>query len=113
MNEKHPLRILLADDEKVIHQTVGDYLRETGHGVNGVYDGLAALKALEAGDYDIGLIDVRMPGMDGLAFLERVQEVCPDLPVVIVTGHGNMEMAIQALRLGAADFLTKPVKLLE
>lgn len=54
-----------------------------------------------------------MPGMDGMALLSRLQEEWPDLSVVILTGHGNMEMAVQALRLGAADFLTKPVKLLE
>ena len=113
MAEEQPLRILLADDEEIVHQTIGDYLRESGQHVDAARDGLVALKAIEASDYDLALVDIRMPGMDGLSLMARVQEIRPELSVVVVTGHGNLEMAIQALRLGAADFLTKPIKLLE
>lgn len=113
MSTERPLRILLVDDEEIIHQTIGDYLRDEGHRVESAYDGTAALKSIEVHEYDLALIDVRMPGMDGMALLNRVQEIRPAMPVVIITGHGSMENVIQALRSGAADFLTKPVKLLE
>ncbi|MBI4553341.1 MAG: sigma 54-interacting transcriptional regulator, partial [Candidatus Latescibacteria bacterium] len=107
------LAILLVDDEEIIHQTIGDYLRESGHRVDSARNGAAAVKMIQEHDYDLALTDLLMPGMDGLALLSRTQELQPDLSVVLITGHGNMETAIQALRLGAVDFLTKPVKLLE
>ena len=106
------LNILLVDDEEIAHQSIGDYLRDTGYRVEGAYDGMAALRVLAQEEFDLALVDVRMPGMDGLSLLERLQEEHPELSVVIVTGHGTMETAVQALRLGAADFLTKPVDLL-
>ena len=107
------LNILLADDEKIVHQTLTDHLRNLGHQVDSVYDGLAALEAIRIGDYDIAAVDIRMPGMDGITLLGKIQEIRPDVSVVIITGHGNMDTAIQALRLGAADYLEKPLKLLE
>jgi DNA-binding NtrC family response regulator len=113
MVDEHALRILLVDDEEIVHQTLSPYLRDSGHEVDNARDGNKALKLIEAKDYDLALIDVRMPGMDGLFILSRISEMRPELSSVIITGHGNMEMVIQALRLGAADFLTKPVKLLE
>ena len=107
------LHILLADDEEIVHQTIGDYLKECGHRVDKAFDGVSALKAIEGCDYDLALVDVRMPRLDGLALLSKAQEVRPELSTVIITGHGNMEMVIRALRLGAADFLPKPIRLLE
>jgi DNA-binding NtrC family response regulator len=108
-----PLRILLVDDEEIIHQMLSGYLRDAGHCVESVHDGSVALARMREADFDLSLVDVRMPGLDGLSLLEQAQEVAPDLSVVIITGHGNMEMVIQALRLGAVDFLNKPIKLLE
>ena len=113
MAEQTSLNILLVDDEEVVHRTIGDYLTECGHRVESVFDGVAGQEALEAREYDLALVDIRMPAMDGLSLLVRAQEIAPDLAVVIITGHGDMETAIQALRLGAADFLAKPIKLLE
>jgi len=110
---EHPLNILLADDEEIIHQTIGEYLEELGHKVDGVRDGISALKAIELGNYDLALVDIRMPGMQGLSLLARIQEIQPDISVVIITAHGSMEIAVQALRLGAMDFLSKPIQLLE
>jgi|GEM_PF-1775789 len=113
MTMEHSLNILLVDDEEIVHQTVADYLRDSGHRVDKSYDPLAALEFIEARDYDLALVDIRMPCMNGLSFLTKVQEIRPEMSVVIITGQGNMDMVIQALRLGAADFLTKPIKLLE
>jgi DNA-binding NtrC family response regulator len=107
------LHILLVDDEEIVHKTLGDYLRDLSHRVEDARDGLTGLKRIEANDYDLALIDIRMPGMDGLALLNKAQALRPEMSVVLITGHGNMEAVVQALRLGAADFLTKPIKLLE
>ncbi|MCZ6635447.1 MAG: sigma-54 dependent transcriptional regulator, partial [bacterium] len=110
---EHALRILLADDETIVHQTIGDYLSECGHILDSAYDGDQALQTIETSDYDLALIDVRMPGIDGLSLLEKAQDIRPDMSIVIITGHGNMKTVTQALRLGAVDFLAKPIKLLE
>jgi len=113
MTEERTLRILLVDDEEIIHRTVGDYLQDSGHHVDSAYDGTAGLKSIEQQDYDLAMIDVKMPGMDGISLLKRIQNIRPLMPVVIITAHGTIETVIQALRLGAADFVIKPVKLLE
>ncbi|MBC8232089.1 sigma-54-dependent Fis family transcriptional regulator [bacterium] len=110
---EHKLNIILADDEDIVLRTIGDYLRDSGHYVDEARDGLAALELIESREYELALLDVKMPGMDGMSLLAKAGEICPEMSVVIITGHGNMDMAIQALRLEAADFLTKPIKFLE
>ena len=108
------LSILLADDEAIVHKTIGDFLQQCGHRVQHVHDGAEVLQRLSAShEFDLLLVDVRMPVMDGMAVLQSVRETSPDLPVVLITAHGCFDLAIQALRDGAADFLTKPVRLLE
>lgn len=113
MTTERVLHVLLADDEEVVRSTIGDYLRRVGHCVEEAEDGQAAVEALEARDYDVALVDLRMPRLDGLAVLARAQKARPEMPVVMITGHGTMETVIETLRLGAADFLTKPIRLLE
>lgn len=110
---EHSLNILIVDDEEIVHQTIADYLRDAGHQVNDAYNGLSALELIKAQDYDIVIVDIQMPGMDGLSLLSEIQDIRPDMSVVMVTGKGDMDTVIQALRLGAADFLKKPVKLVE
>jgi len=113
VNTERSLRILLVDDEQIVRQTLGDYLRESGHRVNEACDGLEAVRSMEACDHDLALVDVRMPGMDGFDLLAKAEGLRPEMAVVTITGHADMEVAIKALRLGAADFLPKPVKLEE
>lgn len=114
MSETHQsLDILLVDDEQVIHDTLGAYLSDSGHQVDSFFDGEQGVAATTGKDYQLALVDVRMPRMDGLAVLAALRENQPELAVVLITGHGDMEMAVKALRLGAADFLPKPVKLLD
>ena len=113
MTTERSLRILLVDDEQIVRQTLGDYLRESGHRVNEACDGLEAVRSIEARDHDLALVDVRMPRMDGFDLLAKAEGLRPEMPVVTITGHADMEVAIKALRLGAADFLPKPVKLEE
>ncbi len=107
------LHIIIVDDEEIVHTTIGDYLRDVGHRVDSARDGVQALEAIKSRDYDLALVDIRMPRMDGMTLLGEIQKLQPDLSVILVTAHGTMETVIQALRLGAADFLTKPIKFLE
>ena len=109
------MQILLVDDEQIVRQTLGDYLRDSGHRVDEACDGLAAVQSLQTHDHDhdLALVDVRMPGMDGFDLLAKVGQLSADMPVVMITANADMETAVQALRQGAADFLSKPVKLQE
>ncbi|MGA1825779.1 MAG: sigma-54-dependent transcriptional regulator [bacterium] len=113
MIEKHSLDILMVDDEEIVHNTLAPYLRDSGHHVDNTFDGNTALQLIEDTDYDLIFIDIRMPGIDGITLLTEVGKIRPEISSVIMTGHGNMEIVIKALRLGAVDFLTKPIKLLE
>ncbi len=110
---RNELNILIADDEEIVHTTLGNYLQDMGHQVDNAHDGIRALEMINQKDYDVALVDFKMPGIDGLQLLEQVQKSKPELPVVMVTAHGKMDTVIQALRLGAVDFLSKPVKLLD
>ena len=107
------LSILLVDDEDIVRQTMGEFLRECGHQVDEAEDGGSALQALEERNYHAALVDIRMPGMDGFSLLTRIQEMYPDLVVVVVTGHGDANMEEEALRRGAVAFLVKPTTLLK
>jgi len=111
MSAVHSLHVLLADDEQIVLHTFSAFLEYFGHQVDTAVDGLEGLHAIEQTEYDVALLDVRMPGLDGLSLLARARELRPDLPVVIITGHGDPDMEKEARRLGAAAFLTKPVSL--
>ena len=113
MSTAKPLKILLADDEEIVHQTISGYLCDAGQQVDDACDGPSALRSIKSCAYDLALIDLVMPGMDGLAVLRKAVEIRPDMPAVIITGHPEVETAVAALRLGAADYLGKPIKLAE
>lgn len=105
------LRILFADDEKALQDIMRTELPRLGHEVTVCPDGKAALKALEKGTFDAALLDLRMPGLTGIEVLEQLKQVSPDTEAIVLTGHASMETAIEAVRLGAFDYLTKPCKL--
>jgi DNA-binding NtrC family response regulator len=107
------LRVLFVDDETAIREIMKIELPRMGHEVTLCEDGAAALKALEKQTFDAALVDLRMPGLSGWDVIEHIKKVSPETEVVISTGHGDLEAAIQALRLGAYDFLPKPCKLFE
>jgi two-component system nitrogen regulation response regulator GlnG len=104
-------RILIADDEDGLRWVLEKGFRGAGYQVTAVKDGGAALKEVESQPYDLVLLDVRMPGIDGLTLLGRVRETRPEAQVVIMTAHGTMETAIQAMQQGAYDYLAKPFDL--
>jgi DNA-binding NtrC family response regulator len=104
------LRILFADDEAHLRDLMQMELPRLGHEVTVCPDGTAALRALERGLYDAALLDMRMPGMTGIEVLDQIRQVSPETQVIILTGHATVDTAVQALRLGAFDYLTKPCK---
>ena len=105
------LRVLFVDDEPAIRTVMQGELPRMGHDVTICEDGESALKALEEHEFDAAIIDLRMPGLSGWDVIEHLQQVAPQTDVIISTGHGDMDDAIRALRLGAYDFLPKPSKL--
>jgi two-component system nitrogen regulation response regulator GlnG len=104
-------RLLIADDEDSLRWVLEKGFRSAGYQVTAVRDGLAALAQVEAQPFDLVLLDVRMPGMDGLTLLKEVRERRPETQVVVMTAHGTMETAIQAMQQGAYDYLAKPFDL--
>ncbi len=104
-------RILIADDEDSLRWVLEKGFRGAGYQVTAVKDGTAALREAEAQPFDMIVLDVRMPGIDGLTLLKQVRERRPDAQVVIMTAHGTMETAVQAMQDGAYDYLAKPFDL--
>ena len=107
------LRVLFVDDETSLREFMRSELPRLGHEVTVCPDGRAALKALEKGTFDAAILDLRMPGMTGIEVLEQLKQVSPETEAVVMTGHASMETAIEAVRLGAFDYVTKPCKLTE
>ena len=105
-----PLKILVVDDEEIVRHTLEEFLNYLGHHADGVEDGLLGLRALEDGHYDAAIVDIRMPGLDGISFLSRSRKIWPDLPIIIVTGHGSDETREEAMQAGAFAFLAKPFR---
>jgi DNA-binding NtrC family response regulator len=105
------LRILYADDEAPLQEFMRSELPRLGHEVTVCPDGKAAVKALEKGSFDAAILDIRMPGLNGIEVLEQLKHLSPDTEAIVMTGHASMETAIEAVRLGAFDYLTKPCKL--
>ena len=104
-------RLLVADDEKNIREGLAAGLELDGHDVETVADGSEALKRFLKGDIDLVITDLKMPGLSGDELLKKIQAESPGTPVIILTGHGTVEAAVEAMRFGAWDFLTKPVNL--
>ena len=107
----NPPNILIVDDEEIVRETLGEYLKEFGCQVHPTSDGAAALEAVRERAFDLALIDIRMPGIDGLALLAQLRRLRPQMPVVMMTGHGDPTVSGDAERLGAASLLLKPVRL--
>src|SRR3954451_25305060 len=107
------LRVLFVDDEQALRETMRLELPRLGHEITVCADGKAAVKELEKSVFDAAILDLRMPGMSGLEVLEHLKKVSPDTEAVVMTGHASMETAIEAIRLGACEYMPKPCKLAE
>jgi DNA-binding NtrC family response regulator len=103
--------ILIIDDEAGLRELMSTVFSEAGYETAAAPDGAAGLAAAKEGDFDLLLLDMSLPKMSGLEVLGRIKEVKPDLPVIMVTAYGSTQTAIEALRLGAYDYITKPFEL--
>lgn len=100
--------ILIIDDERAIRNVLKDILTNEGFKVEEAADGEEGLKKFQAGSYDVVLCDIKMPKLDGIEFLQKVMESGSDTPVIIISGHGNIETAVDAVKKGAFDYISKP-----
>jgi DNA-binding NtrC family response regulator len=102
------IRVLLVDDEPVFVDTMSKVLKARGYGVGATAGGVAALEELRFNRYDVVVLDLRMPGMDGIETLERIRKQDPLLPVILLSGHADMSKAVEAMQHGAVDYMLKP-----
>lgn len=103
-------RILIVDDERTMRKSLEEILNLEGYQVFSVGDGKQAIEILEINTYDLMLLDLKMPGVDGLEVLKFAAENAPKCKVIMLTAHGSLESAIEALRQGAHDYILKPAK---
>ncbi|HJV66619.1 MAG TPA: response regulator, partial [Geomonas sp.] len=101
-------RIMLVDNEEGLCRMMEAVLSDNGYAVTAYIRSFEAAEAFQAGQYDLLVTDIKMPGMDGLELLQKVKQKDPGIPVIMVTAYATVEMSIQALRKGAYDMLTKP-----
>jgi two-component system, NtrC family, nitrogen regulation response regulator NtrX len=103
--------ILIVDDEAGVRASLGGVLRDEGYTVDTVDSGEACLRQVSLQAYDLVLLDIWLPGVDGLVTLEQLVHRAPDVPVIMISGHANIESAVRATKLGAFDFIEKPLSL--
>ena len=101
--------ILVVDDEKSILLSLGGLLSDEGFEIITASNGYEALKAIDAEEPDLVLLDIWMPGIDGIETLKEIKKNYPHIQVVMITGHGTIETAVSATKLGAFDFIEKPI----
>ena len=101
--------ILVVDDEKIVRDSLTKWFLEDGYQVSAAEDATAALRLLQAQRWDIILLDIKMPGMDGMELQQRIREIDAQATVVFITAHASVDTAVQALKSGAFDYITKPV----
>jgi two-component system nitrogen regulation response regulator NtrX len=100
--------ILIIDDEKAIRKTLTEILSFEGYKIDEAADGEEGLKKFREKSFDVVLCDIKMPKLDGIEFLQKAAESNPDVPIIMISGHGNIETAVEAVKKGAYDFISKP-----
>ncbi len=105
---KIPVKVLLVDDEKDFVEMLSLRLQEAGEKVFAAYSGKECLDTLDKTDMDVVVLDIKMPGMDGIDTLREIKKRFPLVEVILLTGHGSAETAVEGMKLGAFDYLMKP-----
>ncbi len=104
-------RVLVVDDETIMQDVMRDILSHSGYEVDIAENGQRALGMIEAGEYALVFADIRMPIMDGMTFLRKARNTKPELNIIMMTGYASVDVAVEAMKLGAYDFITKPFNL--
>lgn len=99
---------MIIDDEKAIRKTLSEILSFEGYKLEEASDGEEGLKKFKEKNYDVVLCDIKMPKLDGIDFLQKAGEINPDIPIIMISGHGNIETAVEAVKKGAYDYISKP-----
>src|SRR5437868_4953679 len=107
------LRVLVIDDEPFHAEAIAESLQRVGYDCAVATSGLEGAKRIDREDFDVVLTDLKMEDMDGLTLLRKVKQEAPEAEVVLITGHADVKTAVEAFKLGASDYLTKPVDLIE
>jgi DNA-binding NtrC family response regulator len=102
-------KILIVDDETVVRDSLGKWFSSEGYQARPVASAREALESIQNTEFDVALLDIKMPGMDGMELQSRLKEADPELTVIIMTGYASVETAVQALKRGAYDYITKPI----
>lgn len=100
--------ILIIDDERAIRKTLSEILSFEGYKIDEAADGEEGLKRFSEKPFDLVLCDIKMPKLDGIEFLEKAREINPDIPIIMISGHGNIDTAVEAVKKGAFDYISKP-----
>ena len=108
MNQMDSLNILIVDDEDVVRDTLTAIMTYLGHKPESAMDGLLGKDMMQQKKFSAAFVDLRMPGIDGMTLLKWARETHPELPIIIMTGHGDDESRDEAMKSGAYAFLTKP-----
>ena len=104
-------RVLVIDDEEIVRDATAEALRRAGHDVEAFGAGRPALERFAAASFHAVVTDLRMPDLDGMAVLEEVKRQMPETPVIVVTAHGTIQSAVEAMKKGAFDYVIKPLNL--
>jgi len=113
VRRREPPRLLVVDDDETFRGLLGDFFQARGYAVHGAENGETALALLREMTFDLLIVDLRMPVMDGIELIRQAKNLHPDVRILVLTAHGDKRSAVEALRLRVTDYLEKPVQSLE
>jgi len=108
MSLKNNIRILIVDDDMIVRESMGNWLKEEGYKIDISENGHDGLEKLKTDIYDLAIVDIKMPGMDGIELLKLAKGIYPDLPILMMTAYASVDTAVQAMKDGAFDYIVKP-----
>ena len=108
MNQTDRPKIIIVDDEAVVRDSLSDWLEDDGYEVKTAVNGMQGLQQISTERFNAAVVDIKMPGMDGVTLLKKIKEVDSELPVIMITAHATIENAVKSMKDGAYDFITKP-----
>ena len=109
MGTKRDMKILVVDDQQQVANTVVEIMSRAGYSATAAYGGMEAVKRFQEGDYQLVITDLKMPEVNGMDLLKTIKGIDAKVPVIVVTGYGTVKKAVEAIKIGAYDFIEKPV----